>query len=155
VNRLSPHRLLLVATVIALLFCLRSDAQISTNIPPAPAPLPESPRAVHPRPKWDFYASNGFMLAAIVADERMSVHGIRRGCATEGNPLFRLPNGGINSGKYYATTFSIAAPIVLTSYLVHRYAPTHREGRVIMALAAGAIGATHSVAVGQWIKVCH
>jgi hypothetical protein len=150
----SDIRLFLLLLVVVLMFVLRGDAQTSTNVPPAPAPLPESPRVVHPRPKWDFYVSNGYMLAGIVADERITVYGIRRGCAVEGNPLFRLPNGGVNSGKYYAINLSLAAPIVLTGYLVHRYAANHREARVVMALSAGAIGASHSVAVGQWIKVC-
>lgn len=153
---LSPHRLLLFVTAIALLFCVHGDAQ---NVPPGnldaqPAALVDAPQAQRQRPRWDFYAANGYMLAAVVADERLSVWGVRRGCMAEGNPRYRMANGRVNSGKYYRDNLTIAAGVAVVSYIVQRYARGHPEARAIVAMAALGEGASHTVAVAEWVKLC-
>ena len=117
-------------------------------------PQPELPDAPRPRPKWDFYVFNGAMVASIVADDRITAHGIARGCAVEGNPRYRLPNGQPDRGKYYAENGAIAAGIIVIGYVVHRYAPRHPEARVIVDIFAVAETVPHLVAVGQWVAVC-
>jgi hypothetical protein len=147
--RLTTIRLLLLCVALALLVSMRGHAQTVTHaLPDAPSVAPR------PRPGWDFYVANGFMLGAIVADERMSVWGIQRGCAIEGNPAYRSAHGGIDSGRYYAQNLGIAAGVVAVSYIVHRFARGHPEARVITALFAAGVGTPHLVAAARWAQVC-
>lgn len=141
---------LLFALLALCIFASYADGQ---TIPDGPRPQPpvitgvsvqKTPHAHGRIATWDFFVGEGAMWGGMLADGIASDHYINRvRCTQEGNPMFRLPGGRLDTRKFYTVNLPIKAAITVVDVVLRRYGGGSKGVRIFATGMAAVTGAEH------------